>query len=284
MCYYSSFNFPAFIYTLGKDRWDDFRKIYLKLSRFNDSRIKRTLAYSIHELARILGTDITETDLVPIMERFLKDQINDIKVGALKNLHIFLQEVSPENRAQFIKYVQYVDGVTESQYEWRMKLVLAQNLGKLAALFDPDTVFDRFCPMFFKFCDEHVVQVSAGAAPSLIYILEKFTSDIAKLEAIVARVRKNFFESKTFKRRQIFVFMCSEAMNKKELFEKYLKYELLSIVGDKVPNVRMCLSRILRQHFLSHNGAFVFDQDVNDAVRLLKKDKSMDVREHVLDI
>ena len=78
--------------------------------------------------------------------------------------------------------------------------------------------------------------------------------------------------------------MCSEALNKKELFERYLKYELLSIVGDRVPNVRMCLSRVLRQHFLSHNGAFIFDQDVNDAVRLLKKDKSMDVREHVMDI
>jgi serine/threonine-protein phosphatase 4 regulatory subunit 1 len=90
VCYYSSFNFPAFIYTLGKDRWDDFRKIYLKLSKFNDSRIKRTLSHSIHELARILGTEITEADLVPVMERFLKDQVNEIKVGALKNLHIFL--------------------------------------------------------------------------------------------------------------------------------------------------------------------------------------------------
>ena len=165
-----------------------------------------------------------------------------------------------------------------------MKLVLAQNLGKLASLFDPETVFDRFCPMFFKFCDENVVQVSSGAAPSLIYILEKFSNDITKLEAIVARVKKNFFESKTFKRRQIFVMMCSEAMSKKDLFERYLKYELLSIVGDRVPNVRMCLSRVLRQHFLGHNSAFVFDQDVNNAVRLLKKDKSMDVREHVIDI
>lgn len=78
--------------------------------------------------------------------------------------------------------------------------------------------------------------------------------------------------------------MCSEAMNKKELFERYLKYELLSIVGDRVPNVRMCLARVLRQHFLGHNSAFAFDQDVNDAVRLLKKDRSADVREHVLDI
>ena len=31
-------------------------------------------------------------------------------------------------------------------------------------------------------------------------------------------------------------------------------------------------------------GAFVFDQDVNDAVRLLKRDRSADVREHVFDI
>jgi hypothetical protein len=59
------------------------------------------------------------------MERFLKDNVNDIKVGALRNLHVFLAEVKPENRHQFIKYVQYVDGVTESQYEWRTKLVLA---------------------------------------------------------------------------------------------------------------------------------------------------------------
>ena len=38
-----------------------------------------------------------------------------------------------------------------------MKLVLAQNLGKLAALFEPDIVYDRFLPMFFKFCNETVV-------------------------------------------------------------------------------------------------------------------------------
>jgi hypothetical protein len=54
--------------------------------------------------------------------------------------------------------------------------------------------------------------------------------------------------------------MCGEAMNKKELFEKYFKHEMLSLVGDRVPNVRMYLSRVLRQHFLGHvNGAFVFD-------------------------
>ena len=105
VCYYSSYNFPAFIYTLGKDRWPMFRKLYLKLAKFNDARIKKTLSHSIHELATILGPEITEQDLAPIIEKFLKDQLTEIRVGALKNLHIFLQEVSSENRLRFIKYI-----------------------------------------------------------------------------------------------------------------------------------------------------------------------------------
>ena len=98
VCYYSSFNFPAFVYTLGREHWEEFRAIYLKLAKFNDGRIKKTLAHSIHELARILGPEITEADLMPQMERFLKDSVAEIRMGALKNLHVFLAEVTPENR------------------------------------------------------------------------------------------------------------------------------------------------------------------------------------------
>lgn len=87
VCYYASFNFPAFIYTLGKEEWERFRKVYIKLAKFNDPRIKKTLSHSIHELAKLLGQEITEEDLLPIIERFLRDSLTDVRVGALKNLH-----------------------------------------------------------------------------------------------------------------------------------------------------------------------------------------------------
>lgn len=74
VCYYSAFNFPAFIYVLGDKYWAKFRPILVKLSRFNEFKIQKTLAHSIHELARILGPDITENDLVPIVEKFLSDK------------------------------------------------------------------------------------------------------------------------------------------------------------------------------------------------------------------
>lgn len=168
-----------------------------------------------------------------------------------------------------------------------MKLVLAQNLGRFATLYDSDTVYTKFLPMFFKFCNEQVAQVSQAASTSLIYILEKFNEDPQKQESIVEVVKKNFFGAPTFKKRQNFVRMCGEAMHNKDLFEKYFKYELLSMVGDRVPNVRMCLSRALGAHFhisIQNQGAFVFDEDVNEAVRILKKDKSVDVREPVSNI
>ena len=43
--------------------------------------------------------------MLPVLEKFLKDQLTEIRVGALKNLHIFLNEVDPEKRERFIKYI-----------------------------------------------------------------------------------------------------------------------------------------------------------------------------------
>lgn len=82
----------------GTDNWAAFRKLYLKLTSSQDVGTKKTLACSIHELARILGPTITNEDLVEIMDRFLKDNHPEVRLGALKNLHIFLNEVEEGNR------------------------------------------------------------------------------------------------------------------------------------------------------------------------------------------
>lgn len=67
-------------------------------------------------------------------------------------------------------------------------------------------------------------------------------------------------------------------MMRKEMFERNFKADMLRLVSDPVSNVRLCLAKVLRHHFLDYiNGLFVFDLEVNDAVRLLKRDRSIDV-------
>ena len=57
------------------------------------------------------------------------------------------------------------------------------------------------------------------------------------------------------------------------------------MANDRVSNVRICVAKVLRYHFLKEiSGVFVFDQDMNDCVNILKQDKCEDVRSQVTDI
>ncbi len=52
--------------------------------------MRRTLAFSIHELAVIVGQENTSRDLVPVFNGFLKD-LDEVRIGVLKHLAHFLQ-------------------------------------------------------------------------------------------------------------------------------------------------------------------------------------------------
>ena len=61
-----------------------------------------------------------------------------------------------------------------NKQEWRLKLVLAQNLGNYAKLFDSKTVYTEFLPMFFKFCSDSVSRIGNSATPAMADIIGQF--------------------------------------------------------------------------------------------------------------
>jgi serine/threonine-protein phosphatase 4 regulatory subunit 1 len=52
--------------------------------------VRRSLAFSIHELAVIVGQEITERDLVPIYNDFIKD-LDEVKIGAVRHIAEFVR-------------------------------------------------------------------------------------------------------------------------------------------------------------------------------------------------
>lgn len=50
--------------------------------------VRESLAYSLHEIAAIIGTEYADRDLLPIFQRFLSDNM-DIQYGLLKHLYDF---------------------------------------------------------------------------------------------------------------------------------------------------------------------------------------------------
>ena len=107
------------------------------------------------------------------------------------------------------------------------------------------------------------------------------------MRAIIKIVKNNFRygDVATFKRRQLFVIMCEHIMNQApEIFQEYFINDFLSLVQDRVVNVRIGVARTLRNHFKTIVGAFVSDTLVNHAIRVLKHDKDTEVVSFVTEI
>ena len=95
---------------------------------------KKTIACSVHELAKILGKKITEQDLVEVVDIFLKDNNAEIRNSVIKNLHVFLENVNAEKRNSYV--TQIVQAFNEAgKREWRTKEIFAKNLHKLVELY-----------------------------------------------------------------------------------------------------------------------------------------------------
>jgi serine/threonine-protein phosphatase 4 regulatory subunit 1 len=152
VCYYAAFNIPALFYVLGPGCWTKVKPVYLKLAKFNDIKISKTLASSIHEIAKIVGKQVSEEDLSPLVESFLNDASlhKEVKTAALKNLNVFLQQLSRHKRESFLKYILVQDipsdNNSNSSLDWRLKLLTAQNIGSYAILYDEETLFTFFLP------------------------------------------------------------------------------------------------------------------------------------------
>ena len=57
------------------------------------------------------------------------------------------------------------------------------------------------------------------------------------------------------------------------------------MINDRVDNVRINVAKVLRHHFLKEiSGVFVYDTEMNNAIKLLKQDRCSDVKSFVSDV
>jgi serine/threonine-protein phosphatase 4 regulatory subunit 1 len=129
MNYNCAFNFPAIALTLGVEYWKYIKNLYKKLAEDVSWKVRQTLAYSIHELAIILGTTNTQTDLVPIFDSYIKD-VDEVRIGIVANLTKFLRVLTLDYRRSYMpKLNDFLK--MDNQRNWRFR----NELGLYAGIF-----------------------------------------------------------------------------------------------------------------------------------------------------
>uniref|UniRef100_A0A7N4V6Z5 Protein phosphatase 4 regulatory subunit 1 n=1 Tax=Sarcophilus harrisii TaxID=9305 RepID=A0A7N4V6Z5_SARHA len=249
-------------------------------------KVRRTLAFSIHELAIILGDQLTAADLVPIFNGFLKD-LDEVRIGVLKHLHDFLKLLHIDKRREYLYQLQEFL-VTDNSRNWRFRAELAEQLILLLDLYSPRDVYDYLRPIALNLCADKVSSVrwiSYKLVSEMVKKLHMATPSTFGVDLINELV-ENFGRCPKWSGRQTFVFVCQTIIEDDCLpldqFAVHLMPHLLNLANDSVPNVRVLLAKTLRQTLLEKDyflsSANSHQEAVEQTIMALQMDSDSDVK------
>jgi serine/threonine-protein phosphatase 4 regulatory subunit 1 len=125
--------FPAVALTLGGERWQELRSRYVQLATSAQSKVTRSLAASLHEMARILKPEDVGRDLVPFFKNCL-ESTEDVRERVFDHLDIFIEHSPLEVGWELCECLSrsWSAGTLGS---WRIRERLASHLPALFKLF-----------------------------------------------------------------------------------------------------------------------------------------------------
>ncbi|XP_048745314.2 serine/threonine-protein phosphatase 4 regulatory subunit 1-like isoform X2 [Ostrea edulis] len=280
-----AYNLPAVAYTLGRRNWNCIKVLYDKLASDMQWKVRRTLAFSIHEMAIILGDEITHRDLVPVFDGFLKD-LDEVKIGVLKHLADFLRLLKPDVRRQYLaKLSGFLN--TDNTRNWRFRLELAEQLIMTSELFSSVEISQHLLPICLSLMEDKVAEVRLVAYRLMSAMIKRLAYEDEKLtESLLNELVSKFAKSNKWTGRQIFVQMCLAVLEEEslpsDLFTKHLLQSLLNISHDRVPNVRLSLSKVMSGYIVPREDFTIEShpqqEEILRTLERLQTDHDKDVR------
>ncbi|PIK63051.1 putative serine/threonine-protein phosphatase 4 regulatory subunit 1 [Apostichopus japonicus] len=246
-----AYSLPGVALTLGRQNWPCLKDVYDTLASDMQWKVRRTLAFSIHEMALILGDEITSLDLVPIFNGFLKD-LDEVRIGVLKHFADFVKLLRPQLRQQYLNRMNDFL-TTDNQRNWRFRLELAEQLIDMCDFYSPREVYDNILHIAMELACDRVADVRFMAY-KLISRVSRIVAASGNLElmnGIIRQLQDKFAQSEKWFERQAFVHICQKFIEEQSLdmdqFAMDFLPSLLDLSLDPIPNVRITLARTLAQ-------------------------------------
>lgn len=281
-----AFSLPGVALTLGRQNWHCLKDTYETLATDVQWKVRRTLAFSIHELAVILGDQLTAADLVPIFNGFLKD-LDEVRIGVLKHLYDFLKLLHAEKRREYLYQLQEFM-VTDNSRNWRFRYELAEQLILIIELYSHNDIYDYLRQIALNLCSDKVSEVRWISYKLVVEILQKLYSCGAHDLGLnfINELIMRFCHCPKWVGRQAFAFICQAVVEEDcmpmDQFAQHLLPSLLSLSSDPVPNVRVLVAKALRQSVLEKpyfkDPGSAYSDELEEALSELRMDKDRDVR------
>ncbi|KAJ1019250.1 hypothetical protein NDA13_006170 [Ustilago tritici] len=129
-----AYNLPAVVLTLGADQWSRLKLTHAELTRSHRPKVRKSLAASLHEIAKIIGQEATRDDLLPAATRFISDDDAEVRTAMFDNIDVFLSCL-PQAGAENMLWELLSQWSSGSLKDWRLRERLALHIPSMAKQF-----------------------------------------------------------------------------------------------------------------------------------------------------
>ncbi|TFK91222.1 ARM repeat-containing protein [Polyporus arcularius HHB13444] len=240
-----AFNYPAVALTLGRQRWPELRSLYLTLAQDPSFKVRRTLAASLGEMAKIIGEEHARADLMGVFWSSLHAEESEVRMKILDAVQLFVRGISPPERVEVVKGLDeaFSSGKLTS---WREREAAVKALGGLVEVDGIDG--EVLKGMLTRALDDRVAAVREAAVAALPTFVKAWKASPSLLEALRADIRA-FAASPAFRRRTTYV-MCIQEMLVSDQGDVAVGNgtfwdALAGLVRDPIVDVRIRMARLL---------------------------------------
>ncbi|KDQ13120.1 hypothetical protein BOTBODRAFT_33728 [Botryobasidium botryosum FD-172 SS1] len=239
-----AFNFPAVVSTLGSARWSELRDYYLRLAHDNASKVRRTLAASLGEMARIIGHINARQDLLPIWEDSIRSEEAEVRMKAIGCLDTFLGALAPDDRGVITSQLETL--WQENLRGWREREALAGILGSLVGL------LGEHGHLLGSLMRRALLDNVAAVREAAISAVPTFISSLSCYPEVHRTVRLDLLAlatAESYRKRATYIACCQALVLSKhgdeEIRRTSLWDSLLVLAVDPIIDVRIGVARLI---------------------------------------
>lgn len=284
-----AFTFPAVLSVIGPKRWPDVREVRLRAGCFSsagtsshafvfsmclpqvyhslvqsrNSAIKKTLAYSLHEVARILAEgQLVEDELVPVFEDMIQD-VEAVQMGVIKHLAKFLAMLPELCRVSYLPLLHDILHST-NPFNWRLRRHLANQLPDLVLLPPRQDLYRTLFSTVMILLQDPVASVRTVTFAGVTALINNLQALVdSEVEAngedstlavtyrqhvddVISAIN-SFAVGEKYQLRQLWCELCAQLLRDlpRDFFEQNFIQGILTLTCDRVTNVRIALSEFL---------------------------------------
>ncbi|KAF9910638.1 Serine/threonine-protein phosphatase 4 regulatory subunit 1 [Linnemannia zychae] len=150
-----AFSFPAVVLTAGRSKWPLMKPVYMKLAGTFRFPIRRSLACSLHEVAKILGPELADRDLATAFSECLTAE-DEVKEGVIGHVVEFVSCLSPKKRSEALRNLNIAWLELEQSSNWRLRDSLAGQLPGLCEIAEGKDLVEVLIPLSIRACTDSV--------------------------------------------------------------------------------------------------------------------------------